>query len=424
MTDQEPTTAHYHRRLAFLLAGLSAVGPFSTDAYLPSFQEIGRVFAAPPLLVQQTLTAYLVPFALMTLWQGAISDALGRRRVTLIMLALFALASIGCMLAWRIEALLFFRAVQGMTAGAGMVIGRAVVRDLLDGAEARRLMSRVSLVFAIAPAIGPVIGGWLHVWFGWRSVFAFIAIFAAGMCAWCWRALPETLPPAHRRPLEVGSMARGYRQVFASPPFLALVVSVTCNFSAVFVYIVSAPAFLMKHLRVSETGFLWLFGSISAGMMLGTWLSGALAGRLSNRRTVAWAYAVMAAAAGANVLLHAWFPPALPWSILPLVAYVVGTSMALPSLTLMALDLFPTRRGLASSCQAFVQTSGNALVTAVVAPAVWGSALSLALGMAGALAVGTAAFLLYAVALRHWPAAVEAPPPAVLGASDAGPNAE
>jgi MFS transporter, DHA1 family, multidrug resistance protein len=421
MTDRTSTTAQHHAPLAFLLAGLSAIGPFSTDAYLPSFQEIGRVFAAPPLLVQQTLTAYMVPFALMTLWQGAISDALGRRRVTLGMLALFTLASLGCMLAWRIEALLIFRAVQGMTAGAGMVIGRAVVRDLLDGSEARRLMSRIALVFAIAPAVGPVIGGWLHVWFGWRSVFAFIALFAAGMCAWCWRALPETLPPAHRRPLAVGSMALGYRQVLSSPPFLALVVSVTCNFSAVFIYIVSAPTFLMDQLRVSETGFLWLFGSISCGLMLGTWLSGALARRMSNRRTVTWAYAVMAAAAGANVLFHAWFPPALPWSILPLVLYVVGTSLAMPSLTLMALDLFPTRRGLASSCQAFVQTSGNALVTAVVAPAVWGSALSLALGMAGALTCGVASFALYAFALRHASATEDAGPRGVLGEGGAEP---
>ena len=107
-----------------MLAALSAIGPFSTDAYLPSFHEIGRAFGAPPLLVQQTLTAYMVPFAAMTLWQGAISDALGRRRVVLAMLSAFALASLGCMLAWRIEALVLFRAVQGMTAGAGMVIGR------------------------------------------------------------------------------------------------------------------------------------------------------------------------------------------------------------------------------------------------------------------------------------------------------------
>ena len=117
-----------------MLAALSAVGPFSIDAYLPSMPEIGRVFHASPLLVQQTLTAYMATFALMTLWHGAISDTLGRRRVTLTILALFDLASAGCALSWSIESLLVFRALQGMTAGAGMVVGRAIVRDVLDGA--------------------------------------------------------------------------------------------------------------------------------------------------------------------------------------------------------------------------------------------------------------------------------------------------
>lgn len=415
MPHRAHATAHQHRGLAPLLAALSAIGPFSTDAYLPSFHEIGRVFGAPSLLVQQTLTAYMLPFALMTLWQGAISDALGRRRVTLGMLAAFSLASLGCMLAWRIEALLFFRAVQGMTAGAGMVIGRAVVRDLLDGAEARRLMSHIALVFAVAPALGPVVGGWLHVWFGWRSVFAFLALFSAAVGAWCWRALPETLPQALRRPLELGSMARGYREVLSSAPFLALVVSVTCNFSAVFIYIVSAPTFLLDQLRVGETGFLWLFGPISGGMMLGNWASAALARRMTNQRTVAWGYVLMIVAAGGNVLFHALSAPALPWSVAPLVVYVLGTSLAMPSLTLMALDLFPSRRGLASSCQAFVQTSGNTLVTAVVAPLLWSSALSLSLGMSGALLVGTAAFLTYGFVRRRSQRQQEATRAEVIG---------
>ncbi|WP_041453328.1 multidrug effflux MFS transporter [Anaeromyxobacter dehalogenans] len=399
-----PATARTHGRLAVLLAALSALGPFSTDAYLPSFPEIGRVFGAPAVLVQQTLTAYMVPFSVMTLWQGAISDALGRRRVTLVMLALFALASVGCMLSWRVEALVAFRALQGATAGAGMVIGRAVVRDLLDGAEARRLMSRIALVFAIAPALGPVVGGWLHVWLGWRAVFGFLALFSAALCAWCWRALPETLPPAQRRPLQVRSMLRGYREVLSNRAFLALVAGVTCSFSAVFLYIVAAPVFLLRHLGVGETGFLWLFGPISGGMMIGNWASGALAGRMTNQRTVAWGFGAMAVAALANVLFHALHAPALPWSVLPLVGYVLGTSLAMPSLTLMALDLFPERRGMASSCQAFMQTAGNALVAAALAPLLWGSARTLSLGMAGGLAVGALAFAAYAAIRPREPA--------------------
>lgn len=377
-----------------LLAALAALGPFATDAYLPSFREIGHEFGATPVLVQQTLTAYMVPFAAMTLWQGAISDALGRRRVTLAMLAVFFVASLGCMTSWSIGSLIGFRALQGMSAGAGMIIGRAIVRDLLDGTEARRLMSRIAVMFAIAPALGPIVGGWLHVWFGWRSVFAFLALFTAILWWSCWRALPETLPPSRRLPLHAGSLLRGYWQALRSAPFVALVLAITLNFSALFIYIVSAPAFLLGLLHVEETEFYWLFGPITGGMLIGTWLSGRLAGRLSNRRTVALAYGFMVTAALGNVAFHYWHAPALPWSILPLVVYVLGCSLSMPSLTLLALDLFPERRGLASSCQGFVQSSGNALVTAVLAPLLWGTGLALSLGMLALFAGGAAAFSL------------------------------
>jgi DHA1 family bicyclomycin/chloramphenicol resistance-like MFS transporter len=169
----------------------------------------------------------------------------------------------------------------------------------------------------------------------------------------------------------------------------------------VFIYIVSAPAFLVDLLHVGETGFLWLFGPVSAGMMLGNWASGALAGRMTNQRTIVWGYVLMIAAAGGNLAFHALSAPALPWSVVPLVVYVLGASLAMPSLTLMALDLFPARRGMAASCQAFVQTSGNALVIAVLAPLLWGSALALSLGMGGALRVGAVAFSAYGALHRR-----------------------
>jgi DHA1 family bicyclomycin/chloramphenicol resistance-like MFS transporter len=395
MADAVKATASGHRGLAALLASLSAVGPFSIDAYLPSMPEIGRVFGASPLLVQQTLTAYLAPFALMTLWHGAISDTLGRRRVTLVGLALFDLASVGCALAWNIESLLIFRVLQGMTAGMGMVVGRAIVRDVLDGAEAQRLMSQVTLVFAVAPAVAPVLGGWLHVWFGWRAVFAFLVLFTTGVWVLCWRSLPETLPQDRRQPLSVRYLARSYRDVLTTAPFVALSVAVTFNFAAVFIYIVSAPQFLLNELHVGETGFLWLFGPATAGMVSGAWLSGRAAGRLPRWRTVGWGYGIMITAAAGNLLLSWWVPPGVPWSVTPVFVYFTGSALAMPSLTLMALDLFPSQRGLASSCQGFVQTTGNALATAVVAPLVWGSTLTLAAGEAVLLALGVTSYTLY-----------------------------
>ena len=395
MTTTTQTTARHHRGLAVMLAALAALGPFSIDAYLPSMPQIGRVFAASPLLVQQTLTAYMAPFALLALWHGAFSDTWGRRRVTLWALALFFVASIGCALAWSIESLLFFRVMQGMTAGAGMVVGRAIVRDVLDGAEAQRLMSQITLVFAVAPAVAPVIGGWLHVWFGWRAVFAFVVVFAGGVWLVCWRSLPETLPQERRQPMNPGFLLRSYWQVLRTAPFVALSIAVTFNFAAVFIYIVAAPVFLIHHLHVSETGFLWLFGPSTSGIVTGAWLSGRLAGRLSRQKTVWWAYGIMVFAALGNVILNAFVPPGLPWSVAPIFVYFAGSALARPSLTLMALDLFPEQRGLAASCQSFVQTAGNAIATAVVAPLVWGSTLTLSLGMAVILAVGLGAFVVH-----------------------------
>lgn len=384
-----------------LLAGLAAIGPFSIDAYLPSLHEIGRNFGTTQGVVQQTLTAFMIPFAAMTLWQGAISDALGRRRVILAMLGLFFLASLGCMVSWSIGSLMFFRVMQGMTAGAGMVIGRAVVRDVLDGAEARRLMATVSIMFALVPSFAPVIGGWLHVWFGWRSVFTFSALFTAFMWYACWRAMPETLPPARRQPFHAKALLLGYWEALHSRPFVALVIALTLNFSALFVYIISAPAFLMGHLGLRETDFLWLFAPVTCGILVGTWLSARLAGRVSNRRTVAIAYGIMGTAALGNLVFHSVHAPELPWSIVPLVFYCLGNSMAMPCLTLMALDLFPTRRGLASSCQSFTQSSGNTVVTALIAPLAWGSTFTLSATMAVLLALGMCSYLVFELIVRR-----------------------
>lgn len=379
-----------------MLAALAAIGPFSTDTYLPSIPEIGETFAVTNVVVQQTLTAYMVPFALMTLWQGAISDSLGRRRVVLWGMVLFFLASVGCMFSWSIHSLMFFRAMQGLSAGAGMVIGRAVVRDVLEGAEARKLMARIAVVFAIAPALGPVIGGWLHVWLGWRSVFGFLMLYSLLMILWCWKSFPETLPPEHRHPLHPVTLLKGYLSVFMSVPFVMLVLSVTLNFSGIFLYIMSAPVFLMTHLGVAETGFFWLFGPITGGMLMGTWLSDRAASRLSNVRTLGAAYALMLSAALMNLGFHLIQAPALPWTVLPLVVYVMGSALAMPSLTIMAIDLFLKRKGMASSCQSFVQSSGNALVAALVAPMVWGSVTHMA---AMQLVLAGSAFVVFVIYL-------------------------
>ncbi len=381
-----------------LLAALSALGPFSIDTYLPSFHEIGEKLQATPLQVQQTLSVYLLAFAMMTLWHGAISDRFGRRRVILAALGLFGLASVGCLVATSIEQLWFWRAMQGVTAGAGIVISRAIVRDLFDGPPAQRLMSQITMMFALAPAIAPVIGGWLQTLFGWRSIFAFLVLSTAALGLACWKLLPETLPPEKRQSLQPAYLGRSYFKVLTSPRFLFACAALSLNFLGFFIYVLSAPTFLMKHLGVPETGFLWLFGPAMSGLMGGAWLSGRLAGKRSPEKTIGLGYLLMVSAAIFNVSLNLALPPGLPWSVMPIFVYTLGMSLAMPSLTLLALDPFPEQRGLAASCQTFFQSGANSIAAGLIVPLLWGSTLTLSLGMAGLLSLGG----LGAFAHRQW----------------------
>jgi MFS transporter, DHA1 family, multidrug resistance protein len=389
------------RGIAILLAALAALGPFSVDTYLPSFHNIGESLHATPIEVQQTLTAYMLPFAIMALWHGAISDALGRRRVILFSLGLFGLASAGCVFATCIEHLLVLRAIQGICAGAGIVVSRAIVRDMFEGPLAHRLMSHISMMFAIAPAIAPVIGGHLQSLFGWRSVFVFLVLMTFLIWLACWQLLPETLPKERRQSMHPAYLGRTYWKVLTSPIFLLACGGLAMNFAGFFIYVMSAPVFLMRHLGVPETGFLWLFGPAMSGLLLGSWTSGWLAGKISLRQTILRGYLFMGAAALLNIGLNLLLPPGLPWSVLPIPIYTFGMSLAMPCLTLLSLDPFPEQRGLASSCQMFLQSGMNGLLAGVIAPALWGSTRTLAFGMGGLMLLGaTSAWWHYRLTCR------------------------
>ena len=163
--------------LALILAALAMLGPFSVDTYLPAFPAIQQSLDASALEVQQTLTAYMFSFAVMILWHGALSDAFGRRSIILMSLAVFAVASLACAAVHSVEYLWIFRMLQGVSAGAGVVIGRAIIRDLYAGADAERMLSLVTMIFSISPAIAPVIGGWIVTLSNWRTIFLFLFVF-------------------------------------------------------------------------------------------------------------------------------------------------------------------------------------------------------------------------------------------------------
>ena len=382
--------------LAVVLAGLATLGPFAIDTYMPSFPAIGRAFGATPLELQQTLTAYLIPFAVMTLFHGTLSDSFGRKPVILGGLVLFAAASVGCAFAQSFNQLLLFRMLQGMCAGTGIVVGRAMIRDLYDGHHAQRVMAMVTMMFGLAPAIAPIMGGWLESWFGWRSIFFFLVVFALLLLGACWWRLPETLPRSRRQPFRPRPLLANYWKLLRSLRFGLLCSTIAFNFAGFFLYIASAPAVIYDLLGLGEKDFGYLFVPGIAGVVIGAFVSGRVAQRLSPRRTIAIGFAIMFAAVTLNVAYCAAFAPRLPWTVLPVMSYTIGMAMAMPSLTLLALDLFPDNRGMASSLQGAQHSFFAGLTAGLVSPWVSGTALGLAAAASLLLACGFACWLAYA----------------------------
>jgi len=379
-----------HRRLAPLLAALSMFGPFSIDTLFPAFPAVAADLQASPLAMQQTISVYLIAFALMSLLHGPLSDALGRRSVILAGVAVFTLASIGCALAGSIESLLAFRALQGVSAGAGMIVGRAIVRDCFDGADAQRLMASISMIFGIAPAIAPIVGGWVIAFAHWPMIFWLLAGFSLLLLGACAAWLPETHPREQRTPLSLAELVRSYRMILADRMFLPLALSGTLGFGALFVYIASAPAFVLGLLGLDEQSFAWLFVPAIGGMMTGSLLSGRLAGRLPPLSTIRLGFSIMLVASAINIALALALPrPMLPWSVLPVALHGIGVALNFPTLALLLLDRYPRHRGAASSMQAFVNLLVSAVIAGGLSALLSDSVLKLALA-AGLLSAGGA----------------------------------
>lgn len=374
---------------------MATLGPFSIDTYLPAFSSIEISLHASALQLQQTLSVYLLTFAFMMLFHGSLSDAHGRRPVILVSLTGFMLTSLATAWVDNIQMFIIFRGLQGLFAGAGMIVGRAMIRDLYDSAEAQRLMSRVTMMFGISPAIAPIIGGWLHNAFGWHSIFVFLAGLGALLLIVCWHLLPETHPSHLRNQFSLGPLLRNYHEVTAHPHFLLLAVTVACNFAGFFLYIASAPVFVLHTLHLHADQFARLFIPAISGVILGAFLSGKLAGKRSPQRIVAYAWWLLFSATVINLAYNLMATPSWPWAVLPLTVYSTGMSLSMPSITLLALDLFPQHRGLVSSMQGFVQTFLNAIVAGAISPWLSASPLNLALGMAFFMLSGRFMWLRY-----------------------------
>jgi DHA1 family bicyclomycin/chloramphenicol resistance-like MFS transporter len=373
--------------ISVVLASLAALAPFAIDTYLPAFPVLASALGGTTLELQQSLTAYLLPYALMTLWHGAVSDAIGRLAAIRWGLGIFALASIGCALAPNVETLWFFRAVQGIAAGAGNVVARAMVRDLFEGVAAQRVMAQVQMIFGLAPAIAPIIGG-LLLGIHWQAIFVFLFVYAVASLIAAQMLLPETVPVEKRVPLSTKQVLNGYKQAFGDMEFVKLTIAVGANFAGFFVYVLASPVFLIEHLNLNQHQFGYMFIPTVCGMVFGSYLARHTAGKFTPHKVIRFGYAWMACAALLNIAVCTWLPVSPLFNIAPIALYNIGMALVLPILSIAALDRMPRLRGTAASGQAFVQMLLSTISAGLIIPLLWHHPLELALGMLGYLLIG------------------------------------
>lgn len=371
-----------NRATALIIGGLAALGPFSIDTFFPSFPALAQHFGVTELAVQATLSFYLTALAGMNLFHGALSDSFGRRRVILVALVVYTLCALGCVVAPTFSCLLALRVCQGMAGGAGMIVSQALVRDRFAGPQAQQFLAEVIMVSALGPALAPILGGWLHLWFGWQGAFLFLAV--AGAALWCavWRGLEESLPVERRQPFCLKQLSSAYLHTISHPGFLLACGITACGAAGFLLYIATASDVVTHILGLSETQFGWMFIPIVSGFFLGTAVTKRLASRVAPERFLQCGFGLMALAAILNLAANLTSSPRLPWAVLPLTLYTLGFSLVAPLITLRALGLFPKRTGLASSLQGFCQTFLFAILAGPVSRLVAHSGIKHAVGLA------------------------------------------
>jgi MFS transporter, DHA1 family, multidrug resistance protein len=368
--------------LTTLLAALSAIGPLTTDMYLPSLPDIARQLNASTAQVQFTISAYLIGFAFGQIFYGPVSDRHGRKPVLLSAIALYCIASLACALSTSIEMLVIARVFQALGGCGGIVLTRAIVRDIYSGARAGRELSLIGSVMALAPVLAPIAGGLLQTGFGWRVVF--FALVAAGLLGWgiVWMLLPETLNTRAAEPVSIASMARSYRVVARNPSYLAYLGITSASYAGLFAWI-SGAAFVLQDLyglTPFDFGVAFALGSI--GYMTGSALAARIVIRLGLDGVLGVGGCACAVGGLGMVVSVASGLTSSLSLVLPVAIYLAGLGMVLPQGIAGAMTPFPERAGAASSLFGFIQQSAAALCGAVVGWFLGQSAWPLAAGVA------------------------------------------
>ncbi|MEV5156870.1 Bcr/CflA family multidrug efflux MFS transporter [Streptomyces sp. NPDC053728] len=290
--------------VTLVLGGLTALPPLSMDMYLPALPEVTGALHAPAATVQLTLTACLTGMALGQLVVGPMSDRWGRRTPLLLGMIVYVFATAICAIAPTAELLIGFRLLQGLAGAAGIVIARAVVRDLYDGDEMARFFSTLMLISGVAPVVAPVIGGQVLQFTDWQGIFVVLTLVGVLLTLVVWKWLHETLPPERRHTGGVGDALRTMRGLLADRVFTGYMIAGSLAFAALFAYVSASPFVVQEIYGASPQTFSLLFGINSIGLITVGQINGKLlVGRVSLDKALGFGLAVISAAATALLLM-------------------------------------------------------------------------------------------------------------------------
>lgn len=348
-------TGKVYLGLVLILGSLSGLGPLAIDMYLPSFDAIAREFGVASHRVEITLATYFVGLSLGQLIYGPIADRFGRKRPLYVGLMLFALTSAGCTVALNIESLAALRFAQALGGCAQMVVARAVVRDFFEERKAARVFSTLILVMGIAPIVAPILGGWLVVGLGWRSIFWVQSVAAVLVLLAVIRFLPESLPPSKRRARKFSEIVGVYLALFKDRRFMANTISGGLASASLFAYIGGSPFAFMQVFGVSEAHFGYYFGANAFGLILASQVNGAISERVDPRLSVRLAMMVAAAAVLVLVGVTLFEVGGFYSFLIPLFIFTASLGFILPSTTALALAPHGETAGSASAIYGFLQ---------------------------------------------------------------------
>lgn len=367
-------TSTPYKLLVIILASLTAFAPLSIDMYLPSFPRIAENFGVDISRVELSLSAFLIGLAAGQLLYGTATDRFGRKRPLYVGLTVYCIASLLCAFAPNIEILIALRFFQALGACGGIVIARAMVRDLFEHSESARVFSLLILVTGVAPILAPFIGGYVALFFGWRGIFGIVAVIGALVLAAVVKYLPETREP--EPDVRIARTVGIYLSVLKDRSFLAFTLAGGFAISGLFAYITGSPFVFIELFGVPAQSYGWIFGSNALGLIVFSQINGRLVHSF-NPTTILRIAVVLAAAFGVFLIAAGIFSFGFWGVTIAIFLYVAGLGLLLPNTMAGALSAQPDRAGSASALIGTLQYSLAATASALVGHFNNGTAMSM-----------------------------------------------